>query len=85
MVTVGPDQVSPSAQVVEAIAGTAGVPSTELSPLYDAIDPDALDSLVGSAEDGTEIGFAYGEYDVTVTVTGGEPTIEIRKRAPLDQ
>ena len=65
--------VSPSEAVVARIANTEGVEATELTPLYDAIDPDALDALVASAdrdETPLEIEFTYHGYDVTVTTEG---------------
>lgn len=59
--------------MVERVANSEGVDPLELSPLYDAIDPDALDSLVGCSNgDGSdlEIEFTYCGYDVTVSGEG---------------
>jgi hypothetical protein len=64
------EAVAPSQAVVERVAGCEGVDHTELVPLFDAIDPDALNKLVerdrekGSA---LRITFTYHGYDVTVT------------------
>jgi len=64
------DAVAPSQAVVERVAGCEGVDHTKLVPLFDAIDPDALDKLVESGQ-GTgsslRITFTYHGYDVTVT------------------
>ena len=63
----------PSEAVVERVANCEGVDPTELSLLYDAIDPDALDSLVSSSlqrGSGLEIEFTYHGYRVTVTGEG---------------
>jgi hypothetical protein len=39
------DDRTPSEAVVEALATAAGVEPTDLPPLYDFVDPDALDTL----------------------------------------
>lgn len=39
--------------IVTAIAETEGVDPLEMDPLYDVLDPDALDGLFGSRTDGT--------------------------------
>ncbi|WP_084186223.1 HalOD1 output domain-containing protein [Haladaptatus litoreus] len=45
-----------------------------LEPLYDAINPDALDALVGSIEDGSgsdgSVTFDYSGHEVTVKSSG---------------
>ncbi|WP_049901819.1 HalOD1 output domain-containing protein [Natrinema sp. J7-1] len=54
---------------VDLVARTSDTDPVELEPLYDAIDPDLLDSL--PAEAGfTSLEFAYHGYIVTVTATG---------------
>jgi hypothetical protein len=55
-------------RIVSAVARREGVEPTELDTrLYDAIDPDALSSLVENApESGVTIGFDYVGYRVTV-------------------
>lgn len=70
----------PSVAVVEAVATWRDVDITELPPLYDAIDPDALDNLVahwdrGRTHPDRQIRF---EYDgVTVLLDGdGQLAIE---------
>lgn len=68
------DQLSRA--VVEAVSNAEGVDATELTPLYTAIDPDALESLfkpevLGEDQqvDG-EIRFSYHGYEVRVTASG---------------
>lgn len=64
----------PSQAVVERVAAREGVDHTELVPLYEAIDPDALDGLIetsGRDDPVLQIGFTYHGYDVTVTGDGG--------------
>ena len=63
----------PSLAVVERVATCEGVDPVELAPLYEAIDPDALDELLetrGRTNPALEIEFTYHGYDVTVTGDG---------------
>lgn len=58
-------------RIVEAVARSKGVDSTELPPLYEAIDPDALNALVTShsAEQGgrkISVQFTYTGREVIV-------------------
>jgi hypothetical protein len=66
--------------VVLAVADAAGIDPIDLPPIYDIVDPDALDGLFGAAGgrrlDG-EVSFRYYGYLVTVRSDGGltvEPT-----------
>ena len=63
---------SPSAAVLDAVADREDVSATELPLLYDAVDPDALDALVGSDDSDRDIRvtFSYHGYEVTVTGDG---------------
>jgi hypothetical protein len=69
----------PSLRVVRAVAAAEGVDPTDLPPLNDAVDVDALDRLAGAdgARPGVEVRFAYAGRSVRVrddTVTlDGEP------------
>jgi len=49
------DEMPPSAALVSAVSDARDVEPTNLPPLYDAVDADAMDALVG-------------ERDVTMTV-----------------
>lgn len=40
--------LAPSSHVLDSVARSKGVDPTELPPLYEAIDPDALDALFGA-------------------------------------
>lgn len=61
--------------IVTAIAERTGADPLEMDPLYDAVDVDAIEAIVGSAEDAT-VEFAYHGHTVvvdgdgSVTVTG---------------
>ena len=66
---------SPSERVVEATAASTGTSLVELTPLYEFVDPDALDELVQSLERGA-IRFDYEGCQVRVESDG---TVEITK------
>lgn len=60
-----------SMRVVERVAHAKGVDFTELPPLYEAIDTDALDTLFlprapGAAGDGPCVEFSYAGFEVVV-------------------
>jgi hypothetical protein len=60
-----------STAVVSAVAAHEGVDETTLPPLYDAVDPDALDALLGSIQtDGpgqASVAFDYAGHSIVVT------------------
>ncbi|ELZ15285.1 hypothetical protein C477_18905 [Haloterrigena salina JCM 13891] len=65
----------PSLTIVERVAALDGTDPLSLPPLYDAIDPDALDSLFqSSSADGPQttgaVQFTYYGYDVRVDADG---------------
>lgn len=64
----------PSMQVLETIAEAEGTDPEQLTPLYSAIDPDALDALIdvrGTSQTGVDrVVFSYEGYTVTVTGDG---------------
>lgn len=71
--TAGPGAESLSVAVVEAIAERAAVAPMELDrPLYDAIDPDALEHLFPQDGDGRPrsegyVTFSYADFRVRVS------------------
>lgn len=68
----------PSTAVVEVVASASNCAPTATEPLYDAIDPDALDALVGSAETrptDVTVEFAFAGYAVTVS---SDDSVQIR-------
>lgn len=69
---IDPDE-SASMAVVRAVSNYTDTPPAELEPLYDVVDPEALDALVCGLEPGSrrgrEIRFRYDDVDVTVTPT----------------
>lgn len=81
--TVDPDE-RPSQVVIAAVAAITGEQPVALSPLYDAIDPDALDSLVAHARETAttathRLTFDYEGCEVAVHGTG---RVEITETAP---
>ena len=83
-VQVHEQTVAPSTDVVEAVAASEGLDATDLHvPLYESIDPDALDALVESSRDRRSrsplrVQFSYHGYDVTVSTDGSTSVRERR-------
>ena len=62
------ESTSPSEAVVDVVAAVEATDPVDMPPLFHAVDPDALDSLVSSVgEDSLCISFAYDGHDVAVT------------------
>ncbi len=64
-----------STAVVEALANANDVDPLELDPLYEAVDPDALDSLFSTTDGSSrthhgKVQFTTNGYEVEVTSTG---------------
>jgi hypothetical protein len=66
-----------SREVVRAVAEDVGVPPTELEPpLYDAVDPEALDALYESGA-GVRVEFQYADRSVVVHPDGSVTVAEV--------
>jgi hypothetical protein len=63
------DAESPAIAVVEAVSAVTGQDPTEMSPLHDAVDADALNELIRTG-DGVCVTFSYGGTTVTVESDG---------------
>jgi len=65
-------ETRPSAAVTEYISAMTGREQTDFAPLYETIDPEALDSLVDSSDRSTpvSISFEYAGHSVTVRSDG---------------
>lgn len=77
-----------STTVVTAVAGITGVEPTDLPPLYDVVDPGALDRLFGSqspapTRDGGRVTFSYA--GCTVVVSGADRVRVTRTDACSDR
>lgn len=66
------ETTSPAASIVEAMATREGVKATDLPPLQDAIDPEIIETLVHTIDDGTQqhVRFRYSGYEITVHADG---------------
>lgn len=65
------DREDPSTVVVTAISAISGADPLDLEPLNERLDPDCLDGLFRSKQDGTPRGdggvtFPFAGFDVTV-------------------
>ena len=59
-------QERPSRKIIERVAEATETDSVQLPPLYDDVDPDALDTLIQTMSDG-ELTFTYSGVKVTIT------------------
>lgn len=59
------DDVLPSVRVVEAVAAATDADPVAMDPLYDVIDPDALDQIVASEIEG-HVSFEFCGQNVAV-------------------
>lgn len=79
--------ISPSEKVLDTIAKRDGVSPVDVEPpLYDVIDPEALDALFRDSEDGTtdperRIVFRYSGYHVSVSGSGDVRIAEREQRS----
>ena len=68
------DDHEPSTAVIEAIAATTGTDEIDLDPLYETVDPDALDAVVAGRSnqmtDPVVVTFNYNGYRVVVNDGG---------------
>ncbi|SDR36074.1 HalOD1 output domain-containing protein [Natronobacterium texcoconense] len=61
----------PSQMVVEEVAAAEEIEPVALDrPLYETIDPDALDNLLESATRGTAVTFTYCGYAIRIDESG---------------
>lgn len=71
----------PSVSIAEAIAEDASIELTEFS-LYETVDPDALDSLLGAEKSeagGVRVAFSVRDNAVVVERTGGGVTVRVNE------
>lgn len=62
--------------IVEHVAATTGRDAVRLPPIYECIDPDAVESLVESAENASALALRFTYADRIVTVDGSG-TVEV--------
>jgi hypothetical protein len=61
-----PENSPASERVVEEVASLQEVPPTDLEPLYDSMDPAALDALLSCGAWTGEVRFEYHGYEIAV-------------------
>ncbi|PSP55182.1 hypothetical protein BRC82_06635 [Halobacteriales archaeon QS_1_67_19] len=61
---------APSQRVVDAVTAATDADPTEMEPLHDVVDPDALDQLFAKAETAGYVEFPYADCTVTVRPSG---------------
>ena len=64
------DETSVTVVVTEAVAAVSGCDVLELDPLFEAVDPDFLATMVARRDWDAELTFAYEEHSVTVSSDG---------------
>lgn len=67
---------SVSEQVVQTVANRSTTGALDLPPLFDTLDPDALDTLIQEMDEG-EVSFDYAGYNITVNTQG---VVEVDER-----
>jgi len=69
--TVHSGAESLSVSVVEALAAAKGVSPVDIEqPLYDVVDPDALDRLFTDGNATARVVFGFADHEVTVHASG---------------
>jgi hypothetical protein len=65
----------PSVMIVEVVAAAIDRKTTDLPPLQETIDADALDTLLGGQASSVAVSFRYADTRVTAS---GDGSIEVR-------
>jgi hypothetical protein len=72
--TLDDRRIPKSATIAEAVARVSGDDPTDLPPLYEVLDPDALEALlmsgVRNGEANVTVTFTFAGYDVSVRDSG---------------
>ena len=69
-------------RIVTGVAALEGVDPMSLPPLFDAVDPDALEAIFATTESGSKrsghVGFNYADHQITVSFDEtGDPVVTI--------
>lgn len=74
-----------SRQVIDAVADAKGVDPLDLPPLYDSVDPDALDAIFPADGSGASItSLRFEVAGCEVLVRGSGDVVVVRSEADLD-
>lgn len=60
----------PSVTIVEAIADVTDRSTTDLPPIHESVNPDALDALLTSGMSSTRVAFTYADSEISVSDNG---------------
>lgn len=78
--SVGMDTRGVSEQIISEVANRTNADPMDLPPLYESIDPDALEALFAPTKSGGirfgRVEFPYAGYDVTVEFDG-QPVVTV--------
>lgn len=74
-------QVTVVEAVLQSVAEYTGTDVLDLPPLYDVIDPDALEKVTQKMERG-EISFDYADLEITVSAEGTVGVTEPSRVSP---
>ncbi|OVE83836.1 HalOD1 output domain-containing protein [Natronolimnobius baerhuensis] len=69
------DEQSVTEAVIDAVATATGTDPIELPPLYDSIDPDALNTLFDRQREGAGLEMAFFYADYHIAIEGGDRII----------
>ena len=72
-------RVKPSTAVVELVASINDEDPTDLEPLYEYVDPDALDTLFDSERASSTSRFTF-EFGSNTTTVHGDGTVAVYRR-----
>lgn len=70
------DSESPSEKAIRKLATAEGIDQADLDPIFNSVEPDALDAIFqnlsnGPARDEGKVEFTHEGYTVTVHADGG--------------
>ena len=74
--TIADDQ-QPSLAVIDLVARVERTDPVELEPLYDAVDPDVLDTICDPDSGFSRLEFTYHGYSVAVEAANGELSVSL--------
>lgn len=76
--------VTVAEQAVDAVAAEMDADPLDLPPLYDAIDPDALNAWIRASSDG-EVSFSYAGVSVVIDSEGSIQVADTRTTASAER
>lgn len=74
------DDVPLSSKIIQVLASIEDVPPNDLEPLYDSVDPDALDSIFANRGGKGHVKFYHSNHCITAT-SNREIIVESKEEA----